>query len=327
MLVSQARYQPVRPAGRATSLSGVLLALALMGGPALTAANTFDYVLWSNAPKWEGAIMPWYYNPASQPATVTTDTMLATIKTDMAKWESVCGIHFQYQGTTTSPPTQNDGLNVIGWGSANGYDGYTQYWSRGGKFIDMDIRLDPARLTDPSYIEAILTHELGHAVGLDHSDQNESIMFANPYHTYQYQLTLRSDDAAGCAALYGAVSTPPAATPYAFSATASGMAAALALDVQVTIASADLNATGDLYLAFRIGDSWFLNNGAGWTPWAGGALPVYYHGPLADRTIRVADGLDTTGLVGGSLIVGYGRSEAEMLASGRYSMVHAFSRP
>lgn len=309
---------------RLPGFANALSALALMGAAALADANTFDYVLWKNTPKWENAVMPWHYNPSDQPATMTTDAMLAIIKTDMAKWEAVCGIRFQYQGTTGASPTLNDGLNVIGWASANGYDGYTQYWSRSGKFIDMDIRLDPARLSSSSSIEAILTHELGHAIGLDHSDQNESIMFANPYHTYQYQLTLRDDDVAGCVALYGAAAAP-VATPYAFSAVASGTAAALTLDARITIASADLNATGDIFLAFRSGGSWFLNNGTGWTPWRGGALPVYYHGPLADRTINIAAGADTSALAGGSIIAGYGRSELEMLASGRYSVIHTFA--
>ncbi|MFA7239671.1 MAG: M57 family metalloprotease [Sulfuricellaceae bacterium] len=328
MPASQTQHPPRHPTGKANSqrhgYASALLALTLAGVPAAQ-ANIFDYILWPNAPKWDGAVMPWRYNPSGQPATVTTDTMLAIINADMAKWEKVCGIHFQYQGTTTAAPTSHDGLNVIGWASAKGYDGYTQYWYSNYKFTDVDIRLDPSRLTNPTYIEAILTHELGHAVGLDHSDQNESTMFANPYHTYDYQLTLRDDDAAGCVALYGAAATPPATTPYAFSATAGGAAKALTLDAQITIASTDLNATGNIYLAFHGDTYWLVNNGTGWTPWNGGALPVYYHGTLTDRTIRVISGFDTTSLIGGgSVIVGYGRNEAEMLASGRYGVVHTF---
>ena len=307
-----------------TRFAGPLLALVLMGAPVPANANIFDYILWPNAPKWEGAVMPWSYNPTGQPDTVSTDAMLAIINADMAKWEKVCAIHFQYQGTTTAAPTSNDGINVIGWASAKGYDAYTQYWYSNYKFTDVDIRLDPARLTNPTYIEAILNHELGHAVGLDHSDQNESTMFANPYHTYEYQLTLRNDDAAGCAALYGAAATTPVTTPYAFGAAISGATKALTLDAQITIASADLNAAGDIYLAFHNGSSWFLNNGAGWMPWTGGALPVYYHGSLTDRTIRVVAGFDATRLTGGSLIVGYGRGEVEMLENGRYSVIYTF---
>lgn len=301
-------------------IAGALSALVLIGCPAPAGANLFDYVLWPNAPKWDGAVMPWYYNPNGQPATVTTESMLATINADMAKWEKACGIRFKYQGTTSAAPTSKDGWNVIGWASAKGYDGYTQYWYSNYKFTDVDIRLDPTRLTDPTNIEAILTHELGHAVGLDHSDQSAAVMFANPYHTYNYQLTLRSDDIAGCVALYGAPAPP---TSYAFSATASGAPTALTLDAQITVASADVNATGDIYLAFHGDTYWLVNNGKGWVPWTGGTLPVYYHGALTDRTIHIASGLDVTGLIG-SVIVGYGRNEAEMLTGGRYGVIYTF---
>lgn len=307
---------------RLSGIAGALLLPALMGGAAPAKANLFDYVLWPNSPKWDGAVMPWYYNPDGQPDTVTTESMLAIINADMAKWEKVCGIHFKYQGTTSAAPTVNDKLNVIGWTNAKGYDGYTQYWYSNYKFTDVDIRLDPTRITNPTYIEAILTHELGHAVGLDHSDQNDATMFANPYHTYNYQLTLHNDDIAGCVALYGAA-TPPATTTYAFSAGASGVAKALTLNAKITVATADRNATGNIYLAFHGDTYWLVNNGTGWVPWTGGVLPVYYHGALTDRTIPIASNFDTTGLVG-SVIVGYGHNEAEMLASGRYGIIHTF---
>ena len=52
-----------------------------------------------------------------------------------------------------------------------------------------------------------MTHEIGHAIGLSHSNQSASVMYANPYHSVNYMRTLRGDDAEGCAALYGAAST------------------------------------------------------------------------------------------------------------------------
>ena len=42
-------------------------------------------------------------------------------------------------------------------------------------------------------LDGLLTHELGHAIGLAHSDVATAIMFANPYHSYQYNETLKSD--------------------------------------------------------------------------------------------------------------------------------------
>lgn len=300
----------------------LLVAFALILGGPVAHANRFDYLLWPSSPKWDGALMKWHYNPSGQPASVSTEAMLALIQTDMAKWSGSCGIRFEYQGTTSAAPTLNDGINVIGWSSANGYDGYTQYWYRGAYFSDVDIRLDPSRLTATTQIEGIVDHELGHAIGLDHSDEAAAIMYATPYHSYDYQRTLRADDIAGCQALYGAA----ASTPYSFAAIASGPLNALTLSARITIASADRNVDGYIYIAALLGDTWFFLDGSRWVPWRGGAIPAYFSGALTDRTVLLADAIDATPLAGGQIIVGYGRSEAETLASQRYATIHVFSR-
>lgn len=300
----------------------LLMALALAWGGSAAHANRFDYLLWPSGAKWNGALMKWHYNPSGQPAAVSTEAMLALIQADMAKWSASCAIRFEYQGITSAAPTFNDGVNVVGWSSADGYDGYTQYWYRGGYFSDVDVRLDPTRLTTATQIEGIVDHELGHAIGLDHSDQTASIMWANPYHSYDYQRTLRADDIAGCQALYGAA----ASTPHSFSAISSGPLSALSLSARITIASADRNADGYIYVAALLGNAWFFLEGSRWVPWSGGAIPSYFSGALTDRTVVLADAIDATPLVGGQIIVGYGRSEAEILAQQRYATIYLFSR-
>jgi hypothetical protein len=162
------------------------------------------YILFDQGTKWSSGVVPWWYNPAGQPSWIDTSAMLDLIQESMTKWQSACNIRFEYKGTTQAPPDHSSSEYVIGWGYANGYAGYTTYWrDHLYQFIDVDIVLDPNMVSIPGHLQGLVNHELGHAIGLDHSDVNESIMFANPYHTYTYQQTLRSDDVAGCIALYG----------------------------------------------------------------------------------------------------------------------------
>lgn len=159
--------------------------------------------------------MRWHYAPANQPPWVSNSDMLALINASMAKWSAVCGIKFEYQGSTTAAPTSNDGINVIGWSYAQGNDGYTQYWFAGANngFTDVDVRLDPNRVSSTQQLEGLVNHELGHAIGITHSDVSSAIMYATPYNTYEYQATLRADDIAACVAIYGAPSTSTPTTP------------------------------------------------------------------------------------------------------------------
>ncbi len=61
-----------------------------------------------------------------------------------------------------------------------------------------------ARLAaDRRGLGALLTHEMGHMLAIKHSDKQNAVMFASPYNSYAFQNTLRGDDAAACASLYG----------------------------------------------------------------------------------------------------------------------------
>lgn len=167
-----------------------------------------------NAPKWETSEIKYYYNHANAPANFTKAQIEGILKTSMSRWSSVCGIKFTYMGESPAPfvAGKKDGINVITWGNADGYNGVTySYWktAKGGQMLltEADIDMAISRVRDATSYEAIMNHELGHMVGLNHSDVFESIMFANPYKTIQYMLTLRNDDIMGCQGLYGAAGT------------------------------------------------------------------------------------------------------------------------
>lgn len=173
----------------------------------------------SKAPRWKTNVINWYYNPSGAPASVAA-TALDTIKTSMAYWTSVCNINFNYMGTSTKASSSNniDSMNVIGWGDANGATGITYSYmkttSTSYNIYESDMNFNTSEVTDSTTLRGVANHELGHFLGLAHSDVSASIMYANPYHDIQYLLTLRADDIAGCVGLYGAaVSATPTPTP------------------------------------------------------------------------------------------------------------------
>jgi hypothetical protein len=176
-----------------------------------------EYVLGSASQYWSSKQINWYYNPANQPANLGTDQVVNGLKVAAARWSGMCNISFNYQGLTAVQPVLNgtssqvDGVNVVGWGYLQGsqamYSALTQTWWSASSLIDADVVMNLSQSWSATDVEAIMTHEWGHALGLAHSDVAESVMFSNPYHSITYMRTLRGDDANGCAALYGAAAT------------------------------------------------------------------------------------------------------------------------
>jgi len=172
----------------------------------------------ATAPRWKPNVINWYYNPTGAPASIAS-TALNTIRESMAYWTSVCNINFNYMGTTANlaERTAKDGVNVLGWGTADGATGITYNSMRGSvvpiAITESDINFNTSQVTSTTLLRAVANHELGHMLGLSHSNVSESIMYANPYHDVQYLLTLRMDDITGCAEVYGLPGSAPTPTP------------------------------------------------------------------------------------------------------------------
>ncbi|MBL8516631.1 MAG: matrixin family metalloprotease [Betaproteobacteria bacterium] len=185
-----------------------------------------------NGVKHSGNSMSWAYNDANRPAGAPSKAaVIAQIQASMAKWSAVCNISFNYAGETTNVPNAGsggqpyDGVNVIGWdpsGLTAPTTGVANVWFFGGSngqrgsFVDADIRLNAAysvTYTAP-FLDGTITHEVGHAIGLQHSDVSGQLMSGPPLTTYDNGRTaLAADDIAGCVALYGAVGGAPTCTP------------------------------------------------------------------------------------------------------------------
>jgi len=171
-----------------------------------------------------GGNYPWYFNPANLPSNLRLDDVVLTLQHAAGRWSQLCNVNLVYMGLTTTPPLNRvnggyDRINVVGFipfssiSANNNYAGLTyvgyDVGSPGEKphtVIDVDIVLNANAPGgwNLSMLDGAMTHEFGHGLGLDHSQDPGSIMFAMPYHTADYDRVPRKDDVQGCSALYGA---------------------------------------------------------------------------------------------------------------------------
>jgi len=183
-----------------------------------------DYVL--EGPKWgdggmgtSGGTVTWSfaeYNYDSRETFGSTLTFLPSGYQALAQqafetWARVANIRFVQVA---------DGEDVdirLGGGSIDGASGTlatAHYMYRGSTMTQSDIIFDSseswsASASSGTYFYSVAVHEIGHAIGLDHSAISQAIM-----HAYNSnQTALHSDDIAGVTALYGAASGGGTTTP------------------------------------------------------------------------------------------------------------------
>ncbi|MHB9119226.1 MAG: WD40/YVTN/BNR-like repeat-containing protein [Burkholderiales bacterium] len=113
---------------------------------------------------------------------------------------------------------------------------------------------------------------------------------------------------------------------FSITGSASGGNDNLSLSAQINVAASDIGKGGNIYVAAQLpsslGGGLYLYNGAQWVPWTGGGLPVYFTGALANTNVSVLSGLDVRGLVGTSIVVGYGQNDNDLLANQKYAVVY-----
>ena len=220
---------------RAPRILTLCLLLICPIGQAAEQENDFKVIFNSESPDqqkyltygwngWSGRIVHWRYNDANRPANIVSSASAAVdrIQGAMTKWTAVCSVQFIYDGSTTTGASlasgTRDGSNVIAWGALSGNTTGITYVGASG-FTGQTFTLDEADMViNYQYnpvLDSTLLHEVGHMLGLKHSNQESAVMSGpnaapDPSTTYTALSTLQADDIAGCQALYGASSTSPA---------------------------------------------------------------------------------------------------------------------
>lgn len=172
----------------------------------------------SNFGKWTDGIIPIAYNPGGAPANYQDPAkMLAYMQAAFSQWSNVSDVRFRFQGITNHLNSdREDKLVVVGWvnsvepfygRSAPAWSDSDWYanWEAAGHTVYtdgyVDLNATAIAKDDREFMPYILTHELGHILGLGHSDNPRSILYANPYGAFSDYLL--ADDIQGAQSIYG----------------------------------------------------------------------------------------------------------------------------
>ena len=206
---------------RVVAISAIAAAVLLA---AATAAKSY-----STYAKWSGAQATFYVNPAA--ADVSATAAATAVQYALNVWSTQSGTTFRYQygGTVSDTATAHDNRNVMIFRNAsNGSAIGTTYswWDSSKNLLDSDIVMWSSNFTfftgtsgcggvaNAAYLEDVATHELGHALGLNHSSSSDATMYPSYSYCSQALRTLASDDVAGAKALYPtSAPAPPSNTP------------------------------------------------------------------------------------------------------------------
>lgn len=136
--------------------------------------------------------------------------------------------------------------------------------------------------------------------------------------------TITVGDSGGNTASFDvSVASQGSASDWQIGGRADGTAEAMTLVADVLPASLDDSKPGAYFVgALLPGGSLFLNNGQGWVNYTGGSIPARSTGALIQRSFPVFVGLDTRGLSGAQVLIGYGTDANDMLNSSRYRTVY-----
>ena len=171
-----------------------------------------------------------YWINAKGLAQLSNGSEFAAVQAAFRTWENVqsADVRFNYMGTTSIAGVDHDGVNVVSFsdpstplGSGTIAATFTFFKSEIGsdnvihQVIDeADILFNPALDFSTSAeagkfdVQSIITHEIGHFLGLDHSAMVSSVMVPFGVVSQLDQRTLAYDDIAGINEIYPKATAP-----------------------------------------------------------------------------------------------------------------------
>jgi hypothetical protein len=174
--------------------------------------------------KWGSNSVVFYVNPAN--ADVDPGVAEAAVQAGMTAWntEGSSAFKYLYGGRVNDTSTGYDSRNVVVFRNATSGSALatTYSWWSGTTLVDSDIIFWDAAYTfvagadgcsGAAYIEDVATHELGHALGLNHSGDTAATMYPSYSWCSQEMRTLGADDVAGIQSLYGRSTTSSNTAP------------------------------------------------------------------------------------------------------------------
>jgi matrixin/MG2 domain-containing protein/alpha-galactosidase-like protein len=186
----------------------------------LTTAGAHAYATYA---KWNVAQVPYFVNP--QNMDVSSDAADQAIQTAAAAWstQSHANVSLLYAGRTSDTTVTLDQKNIVLFRNvSNGSALATTYWwSAGTQMVDADIVIWDGGFTfytgasgcsSGAYIEDVLTHEFGHALGMLHTTVTDATMYPTYTLCSTMPRSLASDDIAGIESLYPPITGAPSVT-------------------------------------------------------------------------------------------------------------------
>jgi hypothetical protein len=126
---------------------------------------------------------------------------LQSINAAFAEWSKVANIQFQEVASTANADIDFANSAIDGAGKVLGETGFSFL---GGQLQHADVQFDSGDHLSGSELTLVATHEIGHAIGLDHFNGASAVMNS----TANFSLTgLAQSDIDGVLALYGASTT------------------------------------------------------------------------------------------------------------------------